>query len=384
MAVVFKLAQKCSSRYKDELTAKSKELYQKVIALDPAGKAGTYTYDYLKATVPYTEAAEFELAQSAAFGRTPDPAPAKAFVDKYPRSPLVKQVYMYLARYYQYYSPGETGAADAAAKAKAEQGKIEATKFFDVYAAKYPESASVLNTYVDYIIKQKGPVDKGLELAEKVKELTGYPENPEYMQNLAELYYLKGDETKANEEYGKDFIDGYVSTTISALTGYANFWLEKGKNLDSVEAMADLAAKMASPTQTYYLQQVAGVYVKLKKMDKALAIYGPDLVTKSGGDANVLLSYAAFWNRQNENLPSALEAAKKVAALGPDYYSYFTLAQILFKLKNYAEALPAAEKAVELVKPMVAKYQFPIAPYETLVKQIKDAMAKEKGAKPEK
>ncbi len=318
------------------------------------------------------------------FGRIPDPAPAKAFVDEYPKSPLVKQVYMYLARYYQYYSPGQEGAADAAAKAKAEQGKIEATKFFDVYAAKYPESASVLNTYVDYIIKQKGPVDKGLELAERVKELTGYPENPEYMQNLAELYYLKGDEAKANEEYGKDFIDGYVSTTIGFLTSYANFWLEKGKNLDSVEAMADLAAKMASPTQTYYLQQVAGVYVKLKKTDKALAIYGPEFAKKSGGDANTLVSYAAFWNRQGENLESALDAAKKSVALAPDYYNNFALAQILFKLKNYAEALPPAEKARELVQPYVVKYQFPTAQYDNLIKQIKDAMAKEKGAKPQK
>ena len=51
-------------------------------------------------------------------------------------------------------------------------------------------------------------------------------------------------------------------------------------------------------------------------------------------------------------------------------------AQVLFKLKKYPEALKAAEKAVELVKPMAVKYEgFPIQQYENLVKQIKDAMA---------
>ena len=330
----------------------------------------------------YTEAAEFELAQTAAFGRTPDPAPIKAYAAKYPKSPLLKTAYGYLARYYQYYTPDQANAADAAAKEKAANGKLEASKFFDLYAAKYPEDASILNTYVDFVIKQKGPVEKGLEVAEKVKELTGYPENPNYMQNLAELYVLKGDETKANEEYGKDFIDSYISTTVSALTSYASFWLEKGKNLESVEATADLAAKMASPTQSYYLEQVAGIYLKLKKTDKALGIFGPEFAKKNGGDANALISYAAFWNRQGENLGSALDAAKKSVALAPDYYNNFTLAQVLFKMKNYTEALPVAEKAVELVKPMVVKYQFPVAPYETLVKQIKEAMAK--GQKPAK
>ncbi len=50
---------------------------------------------------------------------------------------------------------------------------------------------------------------------------------------------------------------------------------------------------------------------------------------------------------------------------------------MLFKLKRYDEALKAAEKAVELAKPMAAKYEgFTTAQYENLVKQIKEAMAK--------
>ncbi len=367
--LIFKLAQKCGSRYTDEMRAKSKDLYQSIVTLDPEGKAGTYTFDYIKATVSYTQAAEFELGQMTAFGRKPDPAPLKAFIAKYSGSPLQKEAYSYLTNYYQYTAT-----------------KDDADKFFDEYTAKYPNDASVLNFYVQRIIKDKAPVDRGIELAEKVKEITGYPRNPEYTQNLAQLYMLKGDTAKADEEYGKDFIDSYVWNTVYALTGYANFWLEQHKNLDSVEAMADLAVKMAPPSgsQWYLLQQVAGVYSKLDKTAKATATFGPDFAKKNWNDQNVLASYASFWNREGKNLESAEQAARRSVELAPDYYNNYTLAQILFKAKKYPEALKSAEKAVELVKPMAVKYQYPTAQYETLVKQIKDAMAKEKGGEPKK
>lgn len=345
------------------MTAKGKELYKKVIALDPEGKAGSYTDDYLKAQIPYTQGAEYELGQASAFDRKPDPAPLQAFIKKYPTSALVKNAYSYLAYYYGSQAP-----------------KAEATKFFEEYTAKYPEDRNVIGSYVERIIKDKEPVDKGITLAEKLKELAGYPRNPEYQQNLAQLYSLKGDPAKADEEYGKDFIDGYVSNAVYALTGYANFWLEQNKNLDSVESAADLAAKIAPASQWYTLRTVADIYLKLKKPDKALAAFGPNFIKQNGNDQSILASYAAFWSRQGTNLDSALEAARKSVELTSDYYNNYTLANILFKTKKYDEALKYAEKAVELVKPMAVKYEgFSTQQYEKLVKDIKDAIAKEKG-----
>ena len=368
--VLFKLAQKCASRYSPEMMAKSKELYKKVIALDPEGEAGNYTFEYLKATVSYTQAAEFDLAQASVFDRKPDAAPLKAFMAKYPQSPLIKQAYAMLGSYYQYYASGD------------EATKAEATTFYETYVAKYPADASVLNSYVDKIVKDKGPIDKGIELAEKVKEIQGYPPNPEYDQNLAQLYLLKGDAAKADEEYGKDFLDSYVSNSVFALTGYANFWLEQGRNLESVEAAADLAVKVAPPEQWYTFQTAAGIYMKLKKPDRALAVYGPEFIKKNGTDQSVLASYASFWSKQGDkqagmNLESALEAARKSVELRSDYYNNFTLASILFKLKRYQEALPPAEKAVEFVESWAAKHpEFSTEKYKKLVKDIKDAIAK--------
>ncbi len=362
--VLYKLAGKDERRYSPALIKQADELYRKIVALDPEGKSGTTTIEGLKATVSYTEAAEFNLGRMAVFSRKPDPAALRAFIAKYPQSPIIKSAYASVSIYYQYYAPKE-----------------DAAKFFEEYTAKYPQEATVLNSYVERIIKDKEPVDKGLELAEKVKEIRGYPRNPEYTQNLAQLHILKGDEAKAEEEYGPDFANDYVNASIRVLTSYANFWLEQNKNLDSVEAMADLAVKMAPASQWYTLQTAAGIYVKLNKMAKATDVYGPEFVEKNMADQDILASYASFWNRQGKNLESALGAAAKSVALSSDYYNNFTLANVLVKLKRFEEALAPAEKALELIKPIAAKSEgFSIQQYENLVKQIKDAIAKEKPA----
>jgi len=299
----------------------------------------------------------------AAFGgQQPDPAPLQAFIKKYPSSPLVKNAYMYLTYYYQSQAP-----------------KDAAAKFFEEYTAKYPDNKGALAAYVERIIRDKEPVDKGIALAEKLKELQGYPQSPSVQENLAQLFTIKGDAAKADEEYGKDFLDSYISSTVYGLTGYANFWVDQGKNLESVEAAADLAAKMAPASQWYTLSTVAGIYNKLKKPEKALAVFGPEFIKSHGEDQNILSSYASFWSRQGTNLDSALEAARKSVGLTSDYYNNYILANILFKLKKHPEALPYAEKAVELAKAMAAKYPgFTTQQYDKLVKDIKDAIAKEK------
>lgn len=345
------------------MEAKGNDLYKKVLTMDSGGRTASYYDENVKAMIPYVEAAEFALAQSTAFGQKPDPAPLNAFIRKYPASKLLKNAYSYLGYYYSQMA-----------------SKDDAAKFFEEYTAKFPENKDALQSYIQRIIKDKDPLDKGLELAEKLKDMTGYPESPEVQESLAQLYALKDDPGKADEEYGKDFIDGFVSNAVSALTGYANFWLDQEKNLASVEETADIAAAAIGAKKdvpSYYLSQVAGIYARLKKPDKALGLYGPAYAKKSWGDANTLVSYAAFWNRQGANLDDALAAARRSVELAPDYYNNFTLAQVLFKMKSYDEALKAAEKAVELVKPIAAKYEgFPTQQYENLVKQIKEAMAR--------
>lgn len=362
--VAFKLAEKCAGRYgAADMEARAQELYKKVLTLDSGGRTASYYDEDYKATIPYVEAAAFALAQNAAMGRKPDPAPLRAFIKDHPASAFLKNAYSYLGYYY-----GQTAS------------KEDAAGFFAEYAAKYPEDKSALSAYVERIIKDKDPLDKGIELALKLQDLAGYPRVPEYQQNLAQLYTLKEEPAKADEEYGPDFADGFLTRSVYDLIGYANFWLDQDRHLDSVEEAADvivasLRARKDAPS--YYLSQAAAIYGKLKKPDKALAAYGPEIAKKSWDDQGALATYANFWNRQGANLENALAAAKRSVELTPDYYNNFVLAQLLFKLKDYPEALKAAEKAVDLVKPMAAKYEgFPTQQYENLVKQIQEAIAK--------
>jgi hypothetical protein len=117
-----------------------------------------------------------------------------------------------------------------------------------------------------------------------------------------------------------------------ALSSYGSFWIEQGKNLESVEEMADIAAAALGASKdvpSYYLTQVAGIYAKLGKTEKALALYGPGFAKKSWDDSSALNSYASFWSRQDKNLDSAVEAAKRSVELKAEYYNCFISASAL-------------------------------------------------------
>jgi tetratricopeptide (TPR) repeat protein len=327
VAAVFNLARKWADRYDDTKTV---PLYKEVLQLDPQGKAGTYTNDSTKVTVSYTEYAALEIAATSLSGVKIDVAPMRAFLAKYPKTKLLKDAYSRMAYYYGYQAPKE-----------------DAAKFFEEYAGKFPEEAGVYNSWLARIVRDKGPLDKGVEVAEKVRSLARTTSSYTY-QGVADFYMLKGDKDKAAEAYGKDFMEGRVSSLAYDLVSYANFWLGKGENKDSALAMAETALKLA-PDNSYIIQQAASAYVKMNKEDKALTLFGPAYMRKNIDDASALNSYAWFWAGLGKNLPSALAAAKKAVELKPQQYNIWdTLAAVYAKLKNSAEVLKAMEKAIEL------------------------------------
>jgi tetratricopeptide (TPR) repeat protein len=328
--VVFKLARKFDDRFDQ---AKATEKYKEVVALDPEGKAGSYTTEYNKITVPYTQFAEFSIAVAGLYGEKPDFGPAKAFIKKYPESKLVKETYDRMAGYYRYSA-----------------SKEEAAAFFPEYAARFPDDVRVLDAWLARIVRDKEPLDKGAELISRLEELTRDNSLPSINSNIAAFYILKDDKAKADEVYGKDFMEGKVSRFAFDLVSYANFWLANNANQESAVAMAEAALKL-QPENTYILQQVATAYVKTGQDDKALALFGPEYARAHSNDATSLYGYARFWTMQGKNLESALQAAKKSVELKPDrFYFWSTLSDVQAKLKNYPEALKAAEKALELAE----------------------------------
>ena len=326
-AATFKLARKWADRYND---AKTLPLYKEVVQLDPQGKSGTYTNEYTKVTVSYTEYAEFAIAATNLSGAKIDVTPMRDFMAKYPKTKLLKDAYGRMSYYYGLQAP-----------------KDEAAKFFEEYTGKFPEDAAVLISWLARIVRDKEPLDKGVELAEKIQTLARSTPSSTY-QGIADLYLLKGDKEKAEDAFGKNFMENRVAGLAYDLISYANFWLGKGENKDSALAMAETALKL-EPDNYYIIQQTAGAYLKMNKEDKALALFGPAYMQKNINDASTLNGYAWFWAGQGKNLNSALAAAKKAVELKPKQYNIWdTLGAVYAKMKNTAEAIKAMEKAIEL------------------------------------
>ncbi len=327
-ATVFKLARKYGDRYD---TPSSVAKYKEVLALDPQGKAGTYTREYTGITATYTEFASFYLLTGDSPMAKPDMAAVKAFIAKYPKSPLIKSAYENMAYYYGYQATKEEAAA-----------------FFPEYLAKYPNDPAALESWLNRIVQDKGPADKGLELAAKLEELTKFNPRPSINRALAQAYLLKNDKAKADKLYGKGFIENKVSSFGYELIGWASYQAQNGGDLETAIKMGETALKL-EPDSAYFLGQVAGLYVKANQLPKALQIYGPAYARKNEKDGTALYEYAGFWARQEKNLDDALVAAKKAVALVPTgYYIYNTLSLVYQKMKNMPEAIKAAEKALEL------------------------------------
>jgi predicted Zn-dependent protease len=333
VATVFRLARKYADRYD---TDKANVKYKEVIALDPEGKAGNYTQEYSGITAPYTEFAEYSMATANIYGPKADIAPVKAFIAKYPQSKLSKQAYGSLSYYY-----GNQASKD------------DAATFFAEYAAKYPGDPTALSAWLSRIVQDKGPYDKGKELAEKLKELTEFNPEPNINQGIAQLYWDMGEKDKAEKSFGKEFMEGQVQSLAYNLIAYANFWTQNNTNLDSALAMVETAMKL-EPGNSYFLSTAATTYMKAGKEAKALELYGPAFAQKNAGDATALYSYAGFWARQGKNLDDALVAAKKAVDKMPTaYYIVSTLSQVYEKMKNYPEAIKAKQKALDLAPDQV-------------------------------
>ncbi len=333
MAAAFGLARKWDDRFD---TAKAEEKYNQVIALDPEGKAGSFTDpDNLKLTAPYADFARYELAAANSQARRRDPAPLRQFIDAYPASPLVRQAYDRMNAYYLSSAPKE-----------------EAAKYFAEFAARYPADPEPLVLWLRRIIRDKGPVDKGFETAAKLREMTRTTPTPSLNLTLARFYDMAGDKAAAEAAYGKTFMDGRVESLAHNLIAYANYWSEKKENRESAAAMVDTAAKIG-PDNVFFVRDVADAYMRLGEEAKAMNAYGPPWLEREGArlsdqDIN---SYAAFWVRQGKNLDSALAAAKKAVELQPKAYYYWSvLSDVYVTMGNTAEAVKAVEKAVQLAE----------------------------------
>lgn len=305
-AAVFGLARKWGDRYNME---KAVELFKQVLVLDPDGKAGTTDYNGTK--VSYAQYAEYQIGLSALQVRQgkSDPAPLLAFIKKYPEGNMVRDAYTRLAAaYYGRSAP-----------------KAEAAKFFEEYTSRYPQDFMANNAWVRRILQDKEPLDKAVDLALKGVDLAQGPMKMSAFQSLAQVYLAQGDKAKAAEAaesmikmeeerlknpdagkiimampagggpgagsstyllnaarifmmadqkdralavFGPDFLKKHMED-VSALSGYAAFWLGQSLNLESAMAAAKKSVELTPDAYRGWttLSQIA---MKIKSYDEAL------------------------------------------------------------------------------------------------------------------
>jgi tetratricopeptide (TPR) repeat protein len=354
---VFKLAKKYNDRLIEDKTI---EKYKEVLALDPEGKAGFYTLRNSNTSVPYVQYAEYAIGELGLFkgmSGKPNLDPFRAFVKKYPEGKLTKMVYGRMANYFAFSAP-----------------KMEADPFFAEYTAKYPNDVDAWHAWLSRIVKYKENLDKGVEIAAKIRELTDDDPLPRYDQAIAELYIARGNKSKAQEAYGKTYMENQASSLAYSLVGYADFWFKQGENKDSALEMAELAFKIY-PENAYIRQQAASAYVQMNKLDRALEIYGPDFVEKNIDSVSPLRGYARFWATRGMNLDGALVAIRRLIVLAPDIlWTWDAASAVYLKLKKYDDAVKASEKALTLADADNKEY------LKKKLDQVKAAIEKEKAA----
>ena len=326
VAIAFKLARKYAERAKED---KAVPLYKDVVALDPGGKSGSFKPDYMKTPVTYTEYAEYEIARFPLQTRR-DPAQMKAYLTKYAGGPMARMAYSSLDIFY--YGTAPTEEADA---------------FYAEYTAKFPNETWVLQKWLTRITQEKKSLDKGLALAERLAEMTEANPDPYAQAAIAEFYLARGDKAKAEEIFGKPFIEGHLSNAAFGLLEYADFWARRGENAESAEAVAEAALKL-QPETMFVRQQAARVFLGLGREARALEVFGPAYAKKYWDEPGELRSYIYFWTQQGKNFDGALAAGLRTVEVRPRaYYHWSALADLYAKMGNHPEALKAAEKAVE-------------------------------------
>ncbi len=289
--LMMQVARKHESRFVND---KAMALYKEVLALDPEGRAGTT--DYNETAVPCADYADFQIALADG-NKAEDPAPFLAFAARRPASPLAREAYRRCS--YLFLSG---------------KSKDEAFKFFEDGLAKFPNDPLLTFYYLQRIVRDRDNLDRGIALAREA----GLNSSLSNMipRLAAQIRVLKGDADSAEAAYGPDYIDGFLSTTVSSLQNYAQFWAGQKKNMDSALRAVDLAMAL-QPDNAYTAYSAAGFYIRANLPEKADAAYGPAYAEKHKDDAQALALYASFWSQQKKH-PESVAAAEAAARLKPD------------------------------------------------------------------
>ncbi len=395
LPVLFELAKKYSAMGKGE---KAQDLHRSVLE--------EYPEKAKKTTVPYAadkQVNAYELAKymvGADLFRTRDAALLQSYVEEFPDGDFTENAYIMLGNYTMFFSGKDDGAAFFREVIKkypksnnllsmyvmfCQRHKINLEEALDiankvvkniqtVYGDPYNNRAGIADLMEDSV-KLESYYGAGFlegRLSAMARELTNYStfwmnknENMEsalkaakfslslssadvYQRfRLAGSFAKTGDIDGALEIFGPEEIEKYLDNPNDAML-YLRFWADQGTNLEHAAEIGEKLFK-ENPENFHIGQSLAYLYLKSGNEEKALNIYGPDMIQQYWDNANMLNTYAWFWVKQDKNLEHALKASKESIKLEEENHYYLdTAALILKKQGKLKEAVGYQEKAVSL------------------------------------
>lgn len=305
-APLIKLGLKYQARHDRD---RALELYEEAVRLDPKGTK-FMTRDSGQ-TVSCKELAEFHHAQTfvTTFGLY-DPDAVSEFIETHPRSPLLKEAYTEISRFHYL-------------------GDKEGRAFLDEFVSKFPTDPDVLEIYIEKIKSDhRGPeavrdlYQRGMTFADRIGEVYPSITQVEASRSLAQLAIDSRDPARAEAEFGPEFMGGQTRSWADALMTYAEFWLSQKRNRADAESSIAKALSLASEDPEIRRRAAEVRHYHLGETDKALEVYGPDLLPALADRAPALYSYFKFWTQIGTNTESAEQALRMLLKLKPETVYY--------------------------------------------------------------
>jgi hypothetical protein len=302
---LIKLGLKFQARHERD---KALKLFEEAAGLDPNGTK-TLTRESGE-MVTCKELAEFQHALTfvKTFGLM-DKDAVRDFIRTHPESPLLKEAYTEISRFYRLRDGG---------------GRT----FFDEFISRFPTDPDVLKVYIDriYDVKDSAAAEKyyelGLILAERIGEV--YPSITliEASKSLAQLAVDRQDIERAEAAFGPELMASQTRAWAVDLLTYAEFWLNQKRSLADAQLSIEKALSLAPHDQEILRRAASAYHHHLGNTAKAVEIYGPSILPKIADSAQALYSYFKFWTTAETNVESAEEALGMLLKLKPESVYY--------------------------------------------------------------
>jgi tetratricopeptide (TPR) repeat protein len=236
------------------LTRKYQEGYQRQKAAESGRMILQQSDKARQVKVPYgqdnTAISAYEYARFTTIYE--GPAGVEEFLKEFPESSLRKPAVSRLARYL--YFPDYTE---------------EAQRVYSTLLSRYPADPLVVVPYVRYCARRETNVDRGIALAEEMYKSRPDLKDDRLAQSFADLLLLKGEDGRAVKAYGQEYAREYVKEgDADALNGYAWFWAQQGKNLESALAAVKTSIDLENTANTW--DTLSMVYWKMGEHEKAI------------------------------------------------------------------------------------------------------------------